>query len=248
MSHTNSTTHYSLPQFVGTDTPGWLTDVNSAMSSIDSAIFARQQESVSNSDAITANTANITTLQGTTDYLSQSVTGLDTTVSGHTASIATLQTSVTQNTGDIAGLATRVTNLSGSDISYDSTGTDLTSANVQAAITELDTKIESAGGFTLLWTNPNPTTSSGDATLNLDLQGYTFIGIVCRQNITSSDVAPMNVILNNTKGQAFFMNGNQINIRDVTLTDTTLAYTQNAIPGVRFQNDQNVPYQIYGIK
>ena len=38
MSHTNSTSHYSLPQFVGTDIPTWLGDFNSAMTAIDNGI------------------------------------------------------------------------------------------------------------------------------------------------------------------------------------------------------------------
>lgn len=38
MGHTNSTTNYSLPQFLSTDKPAWLTDVNSAYSAIDTAI------------------------------------------------------------------------------------------------------------------------------------------------------------------------------------------------------------------
>ena len=35
MSHTNSTTNYALPQFLTTDKPAWLTDVNNAFSDID---------------------------------------------------------------------------------------------------------------------------------------------------------------------------------------------------------------------
>ena len=38
MSYTNSTPNYNLPQFEPTDKPAWLTDVNSAYSTIDSAI------------------------------------------------------------------------------------------------------------------------------------------------------------------------------------------------------------------
>lgn len=38
MSHTNSTTNYSLPQFVTTDKPAWLTDVNNAYLAIDTAM------------------------------------------------------------------------------------------------------------------------------------------------------------------------------------------------------------------
>lgn len=38
MGHTNSTTNYGLPQFITTDKPAWLTDINSAFSAIDAAV------------------------------------------------------------------------------------------------------------------------------------------------------------------------------------------------------------------
>ena len=38
MAHTNSTPNYNLPQFVGTDKPTWLGDVNGAMLAIDTAV------------------------------------------------------------------------------------------------------------------------------------------------------------------------------------------------------------------
>ena len=40
MGHTNSTPNYALPQFVTTDKPAWLTDINSAFGVIDTAIDA----------------------------------------------------------------------------------------------------------------------------------------------------------------------------------------------------------------
>ena len=40
MSATNHTTNYNLPQFVGTDKPAWLGDVNPAMSAIDTQMKA----------------------------------------------------------------------------------------------------------------------------------------------------------------------------------------------------------------
>lgn len=58
MSHTNSTTNYNLPQFVGTDKPAWLTDINGAFSSIDTAIKgAKDTADTAAGDATTANTA-----------------------------------------------------------------------------------------------------------------------------------------------------------------------------------------------
>lgn len=57
MSHTNTTANYNLPQFVGTDKPSWLTDVNGAMSSIDTQMKA-------NADANTTTAGDLTTLAG----------------------------------------------------------------------------------------------------------------------------------------------------------------------------------------
>ena len=48
MSHTNSTTNYNLPQFLTTDKPAWLTDINGAFSAIDTGLHTAQ------SDATTA--------------------------------------------------------------------------------------------------------------------------------------------------------------------------------------------------
>ena len=37
--HSNTTTHYSLPIFAGTDTPAWQTDFNGAMTIVDSTLY-----------------------------------------------------------------------------------------------------------------------------------------------------------------------------------------------------------------
>ena len=55
MSSTNHTTNYNLPQFVGSDKPAWLGDINPAMSAIDTAIHnASTTASQGVSDASTA--------------------------------------------------------------------------------------------------------------------------------------------------------------------------------------------------
>lgn len=43
MAHTNQTEHYQLPQFIGTDKPSWLTDINNAFEEIDTAIYEASQ-------------------------------------------------------------------------------------------------------------------------------------------------------------------------------------------------------------
>lgn len=55
MSHTNATAHYALSQFIATDTPGWMSDVNQDNSKIDTAIY-------NNATDITANTGAINTI------------------------------------------------------------------------------------------------------------------------------------------------------------------------------------------
>lgn len=72
MSHTNSTPNYNLPQFVGTDKPTWLNDVNGAFTSIDTQMKANADSATTaNTQATTAvtNTGSLTNLQ-TTDKTS----------------------------------------------------------------------------------------------------------------------------------------------------------------------------------
>lgn len=58
MSSTNKTSHYNLPQFIGSDIPTWLGDFNSAMTAIDSGI---------NAAATSASGAATTAEQASTD-------------------------------------------------------------------------------------------------------------------------------------------------------------------------------------
>lgn len=58
MSHTNSTPNYNLPQFVGTDKPMWLNDVNGAFSGIDTQMKANADSATTaNTTASTAQNA-----------------------------------------------------------------------------------------------------------------------------------------------------------------------------------------------
>jgi hypothetical protein len=56
MSSTNHTTNYNLPQFLGSDKPAWLGDINPAFSAIDTAMKAN--ETSANTAGTDANTAN----------------------------------------------------------------------------------------------------------------------------------------------------------------------------------------------
>lgn len=76
MSHTNTTANYNLPQFTGTDKPSWLTDVNGAMTSIDTQMKA-------NADANTTTAGDLTTLAGR-------VTTAEGNIATNTANITTV--------------------------------------------------------------------------------------------------------------------------------------------------------------
>lgn len=80
MGHTNSTVNYNLPQFVGTDKPSWLGDVNGAFLAIDTAIAAAKT---------------------TADSAAGGVAGLQTTVGSHTTQIGTLTDTVTAQGGTL---------------------------------------------------------------------------------------------------------------------------------------------------
>ena len=62
MSHTNSTTNYNLPQFVGTDKPTWLNDVNGAFSAIDTQMKANADSATSASTTATTASNAVGTL------------------------------------------------------------------------------------------------------------------------------------------------------------------------------------------
>lgn len=95
MSHTNSTTYYGLPQFVTTDKPAWLTDVNTAFAAVDTGIHnAKSAADAAQSDATQALSDAATA--GTT------ATTADSKGSGAVASIAeNFEATDTYEVGDI---------------------------------------------------------------------------------------------------------------------------------------------------
>lgn len=91
MSATNHTTNYSLPQFIGTDKPTWLTDVNGALSTIDGQMKL-------NADA--ASTASSTATSASTAV--GTIANLNTT--DKTSAVAAIN-EVNTNLGTVSGVA-----------------------------------------------------------------------------------------------------------------------------------------------
>lgn len=91
MSYTNSTPNYNLPQFVGTDKPTWLNDVNGAFTSIDTQMKA-------NADSATTANTNASTAVNNTGTLSE----LNTT---DKTSLVNALNEVNTNLSTVAGVA-----------------------------------------------------------------------------------------------------------------------------------------------
>lgn len=161
--HTNSTPNYNLPQFVSTDKPTWLGDVNGAMSAIDTAVAgvnstATGADSKADNAVTTANTAattagNAATLAETANtnansalttagnaataaQSAQSTAGaVDTKVGALTDLTTTDKTSVVAAINEVNAKPTGAS--AADDVTYDNTTSGLVATNVQSAIDEL---------------------------------------------------------------------------------------------------------------
>lgn len=121
---TNKTTNYELPQFIGTDKPSWLGDINSAMSTIDGGMHDNATaidgiESTVQTATATATQASVDVqnLTSTVNTLSTNVSSVETTANNaQTTSISALNTANTANgkadtnASNISSLTSRVTN------------------------------------------------------------------------------------------------------------------------------------------
>ena len=98
MGATNHTPNYNLPQFIGTDKPTWLSDVNGAFSDIDTQMKANATSAAQGiSDAaaadLTATAAN--NKANTLDtQINTPSTGLAAVVSGHTTDISGINSDI----------------------------------------------------------------------------------------------------------------------------------------------------------
>lgn len=103
MSYATGTTHYNLPQTVGTDKRDW-TDTNEAFASVDTALYGAVQDAETATSGIqTLNTAvdtingKLATDEGNISTLSGKVSTLEGTVAGHTSAIADVRSDLQDN-------------------------------------------------------------------------------------------------------------------------------------------------------
>lgn len=90
MSSTNKTTNLELSQFIGSDSPKWLTDYNADMEKIDAGYQTVKAQADATDLIMSGHTSSISTLQDTTTSQGNSITQLRTDVNGNSGSINTI--------------------------------------------------------------------------------------------------------------------------------------------------------------
>lgn len=90
MSSTNKTTNLELSQFLGSDSPKWLTDYNADMEKIDAGYQTVKAQADATDLIVGGHTSSISTLQDTTTSQGTAITGLRTDVNGNSGSINTI--------------------------------------------------------------------------------------------------------------------------------------------------------------
>lgn len=155
MSATNSTANYSLPVFLATDKPAWLTDWNGAMNAIDTAIHTAQATADGAQTTAGTATADIATINASLSTITSNITSLTTTVNGNTGSINTINSLIgngqpTTEDKTLIGAINEIyamigggTSVTADVVSYDNTTSGLTADDVQEAIDEIVTMIPS---------------------------------------------------------------------------------------------------------
>ena len=153
MSSTNFTPNYNLPQFIGTDKPAWLTDWNSAMLTIDSAIANVASSESGTAAALATLASQVETLASNQQSMATSLTTLTTTVTGNTGSINTINSligngepttddktiigAINELYDDIHGGGPTPISVDADEVSYDNQASGLTATDVQGAIDEI---------------------------------------------------------------------------------------------------------------
>ena len=181
MSSTNKTTNLELSQFLGSDSPKWLTDYNADMEKIDAGYQTVKAQADTTDLIVGGHTSSITSLQSTVTEQGTAITGLRTDVTANSGSINTINSLIgngepttTDKTiiGAINELAAEITpggSVAASSVSYDNTTSGLTASNVQAAIDEVVSSIPAA----LATEKVTGTLSAGSTSITLNLTSQT---------------------------------------------------------------------------
>lgn len=265
MGHTNSTANLGLPQFIGTDKPTWLSDVNGAFAAIDTyagnndaalAITDAKADTAVNdaASAVTtatnaANTAGTASTQATNAV---TVAGNALTVAnGINSKVGVLTDLTTTDKSTIVNAINEVNGKDAGDIAYDNTGSGLTATNVQDAIDEV---AQGGGGggssdvvFDEVWANADVTqTFAAQDVTPSDLKGHVaFVIQYVGNNSNLNDQLFSHTVNQSTYKHVVPAVANYF--RTVIFDGTKFTFGDGAISGGSTNNALLIPYKIYGI-
>lgn len=162
MGHTNSTANLALPQFIGTDKPTWLSDVNGAFAAIDTyagnndaalaIVDGKADTAIGDASSAVTTATNAATTAGnaaTTATNANTIAGNALTVAnGINSKVGVLTDLTTTDKSTVVNAINEVNSKEAEDIPYDNTGSGLTATDVQAAIDE----VAQGGGGSSPWT------------------------------------------------------------------------------------------------
>ena len=271
MGHTNSTANLALPQFIGTDKPTWLSDVNGAFAEIDTyagnndaalAITdAKADTAIGDATSAVTTAGNAATTAGNaaaTATAANTVAGNALTVAnGINAKVGVLTDLTTTDKSTVVNAINEVNGKDAGDIAYDNTGSGLTATNVQDAIDEV---AQGGGGGvsrTVLWANVDPSSSYVGATepLSDDITNYDEIEFQFRAYGTHKGIyksyydaslyAANDLIEIGVASSAHFDNSVG---RDVTIASTTSVTFGGGYYNGASNNGHAIPVKIIGIK
>lgn len=177
MGYTNVTPILQLPQFIGTDTPSWLTDINQAFAQIDATYGKVKQTSDNSQDMITQYSQTIQNLQTNYEELSDTLDCVKTTTQNNVADINTINEKI--NNINSMFTVVRPTPILGADIN---TGVVYVSynkflINIQAILTVKSSYNQVAFvnecGLPIFRVNGNPL----NLTTQTDPTGFVLVGL-----------------------------------------------------------------------
>lgn len=111
MSYTNQTQHYGLPQYVGTDVPAWLTDVNGAFATIDQGMNAAKTQADNAATAAGQAANDIVAINSTLGTQAGQISAAANAAAAAQTTANTADGKADTNAQSISGLDTRVTAL-----------------------------------------------------------------------------------------------------------------------------------------
>ena len=108
--HTNNTSHYNLPQFIGSDIPNPLTDWNDSMQDIDAAMYEIKTQADEIGSDIVEDESDISDLQSQANLTDDNITLLNQQTTAARTAATDAQDAANRNASNIATLQQSVTN------------------------------------------------------------------------------------------------------------------------------------------